>query len=84
LAPVLVTVLTCEAIIEIFFLPIFDIQFSAIKYDTWFVLRIIMLVPVALLNTAIIYPVYRIISPSMHYDYRNDIIENISVPLSVN
>jgi hypothetical protein len=41
-----------------------------------------MLVPIALLNTAIIYPVYRIVSPSMHYDYQNDIIENVSVPLS--
>lgn len=32
-APVLVTVITCEAIVEVLIMPVFDLDFSTLPYD---------------------------------------------------
>jgi hypothetical protein len=40
-----------------------------------------MLVMMTFLNIGIIYPVYRIVAPTMKYNYQDDIIESIDMPL---
>jgi hypothetical protein len=41
----------------------------------------ISIIPSAMLNFAIIYPIYKIVVPAMRYNYVNDIVEDLSVPL---
>jgi hypothetical protein len=40
-----------------------------------------MLVIMVPFNILIIYPIYRVVYPTMNYKYENDIIESIHVPL---
>ncbi len=82
-APVLVTVFTCEAIVEILIMPVFDLEFSTLPYDYWFVFRLLMLCFMIPINIIIIFPIYRIVSPSMKYDYNKDIIESIRTPIHI-
>ncbi len=83
-APVLITVFSCEAIVEILIMPVFDLDFSILSYDYWFAFRLIMFVFMSPINVLIIFPIYRIVCPSMRYNYQNDLSESIYIPLMVN
>lgn len=82
-APVLVTVITCEAIVEVLIMPVFDLDFSTLPYDYWFAFRLLMLCFMTPINIIIIFPIYRIVSPSMKYDYNKDIVESIYIPIHI-
>jgi hypothetical protein len=81
-SPVLVMILTGEALIELFLLPPFDNQFTPlVSIPSWILLRTLIFIMMVFLNVGVIYPVYRIVAPSMNYNYENDIIESIDHPL---
>ncbi|MDR1234489.1 MAG: hypothetical protein LBJ97_00185 [Mycoplasmataceae bacterium] len=82
-APVLMVILLGEATVNIFMLPQFDLMFSLMPYDAWLGMRSLMLVITIPMNIAIVYPVYRIVCPTMKYDYMEDTVESRSVPLMV-
>jgi hypothetical protein len=83
-SPVLVMILTGEALIEIFLLPPFDHQFTPLlSIPSWILLRTLMFIIMVFLNVGVIYPVYRIVIPSMNYNYEDDIIESIDRPLMI-
>ncbi len=83
-APVLITVFSCEAIVEILIMPVFDLDFSIFSYDYWFTFRLVMFVFMSPINVLIIFPIYRIVCPSMRYNYQNDLSESVYIPLMVN
>lgn len=82
-APVLAVILLSEGVIEIIFLPAFDVDFSVFPFDYWLAFRSVMFSIMFVLNLLIIYPVYRIVCPAMHYKYQNDLIEDLSTPLVI-
>jgi hypothetical protein len=41
----------------------------------------ISIVPSSLLNLAVLYPVFKVVAPAVHYDYTEDVLEDLSVPL---
>lgn len=81
--PVLVMACCSESVIEIFFLPVFDLDFSPLPYDYWIAFRSLEFLFMILLNCLVIFPVYRIVAPSMHYKYQDDLVEDLAKPLIV-
>jgi hypothetical protein len=79
--PVLITILVCELLINVFLLPVFDVSLSGIPYSTWLAIRVCLTAVTIPVNILIIYPVYRIVAPSMRYNYKADTTEGLSVPL---
>ena len=83
-APVLVTVFSVDAFVEIFTLPVFDQDFSILQYDYWLAARVILFVPMTIINLIIIFSVYRIVCPTIRYDYKEDLLESKDIPLMIN
>lgn len=76
-APVFVTIIITEIIINIVMMPYFDSIISPLSYDAWFMIRLGLFIPMVLLNVVIIYPVYSIIKPNMRYKYEDELVEPI-------
>lgn len=55
------TVILAEAIIGIFFLPCFDVDFSVYPFTHWIVIRSFTIIFLSVLNTFIIYFIFKII-----------------------
>lgn len=55
------TVILSEAIIGIFFLPCFDVDFSIYPFTHWIVIRSFTIIFLSILNTFIIYFIFRVI-----------------------
>jgi hypothetical protein len=62
-------------------LPVFDLNFSQFTYDQALMFRMGMWFIMSFMNVAIIFPVYRIVCPSMHYNYHDDLVESIGIKL---
>ena len=78
---VLTCVIVSENLIGTILIPTFDVQFSALNLGYWLAWRLLTMVPSILLNIAILYPIYKIIVRNMHYNYVENVSEDISVPL---
>ena len=65
-------------------LPSFDAELSTIPFEQWVVIRGLLLVPMTLLNIAIIFPIFKIVVPLINYDYTKELVEPISTPIYVN
>jgi hypothetical protein len=84
--PVLTMTIFGESLISTFILPEFDVLFSPggkDLYNMWLGLRTVVLAIAIPLNVAVVYPVYRIVSPTMKYNYMDDSIESRTIPLTV-
>ena len=82
--PVLVASIMCELVVNIIMLPSFDAELSTIPFEQWVVIRGLLLVPMTLLNIAIIFPIFKIVVPLINYDYTKELVEPISTPIYVN
>lgn len=82
-APVLVTILLTEAVVNVLMMPSFDAELSSLKYSQWLSIRAILFAPMVVINILIIYPIFKIVVPLIKYDYEDDIIEDKNVPLYV-
>ena len=67
-----------SAIINVFFAPCFDRTFSTFDFDHWLVIRTLSYPFIAILNFAIIFPSYKVISRLIKYNYNEDNVEVIS------
>lgn len=76
-APVFVTIIITEIIINIVMMPYFDSIISPLSYDAWFMIRLALFIPMVILNVVIVYPVYSIIKPNMKYKYEDELVEPI-------
>ncbi len=83
-APVLTTVMITEIAINVFMMPSFDASLTGLQYSQWVSLRIAALIPMVILNMLVIYPVFKIVVPLVTYNYEDDLIEDLNVPLYVN
>ncbi|MCF1349235.1 hypothetical protein [Ureaplasma urealyticum] len=82
-APVLVTILLTEAVVNVLMMPSFDAELSSLKYTQWLSIRAVLFVPMVVLNLLIIYPIFKIVVPLIRYDYEDDIIEDKHIPIHV-
>lgn len=77
-APVLITSIVSEAVINVLMMPSFDAQLSSLTYSAWISIRTILFIPMVALNIAIIYPIFKIVTPLIRYNYQDDLVENFS------
>ncbi len=82
-APVLTTVLITEVAINVFMMPSFDASLTGLQYSQWVSLRIAALIPMVVLNMLVIYPVFKIVVPLVTYNYEDELVEDLNVPLYV-
>lgn len=82
-APVLITILLSEIVINVVMMPFFDAQLSTLTYDAWFAIRLLLLVPMVVINVIIILPVYSIINPIITYRYEDELVEDMDKPIYV-
>lgn len=81
--PVFVTIVITELIVNVIMMPAFDASISTLTYEVWFCIRLLMFVPMVLLNLAIIYPVFRIVTPLIKYNYEEELVENLNEPIYI-
>lgn len=77
---VFLCIVACENLIGTVLVPSFDVQFSALPLGYWLSVRLISMIPSILLNFAVLYPIYKIIVPTMKYNYMSDTSEDLDVP----
>lgn len=81
LAPIILVSFLSELLISVFLLPIVDVDLvSSINYSSWLAIRVLMLAPMFIFNTIIIWPIYKSISAIFKYDYLNDYeVDNLNI-----
>lgn len=82
-APVFITILITEIVINIIFMPYFDASVSTLSYETWVATRIVLFLPMVVANVIIILPVYSIINPIFKYRYEDELVEDMDAPLYI-
>lgn len=80
---VLIAAITNELLINVLLMPSFDADLSTIGYDTWFLIRIFIFIPMIIANILIIYPVYTLITPLIKWDYQKEMLEDIKIPIYI-
>lgn len=79
--PVIGCIIITEVLVNVLMMPVFDADISTLTINTWLAIRLALFTPMVFLNLFIIFPVYAIVSPLVTYDYRKDVIEDVSIPL---
>lgn len=77
---ILISILS-QVIIDVFMLPVFDVQVSTISYGQWFAMRFIAAFVFIVFNSLILFLVYWVISPIITYQYVQDMVESIDTPI---
>lgn len=75
-AVVFMMIVITEIFCNVLILPTFDAMISPLNYSTWFVIRLILFVPMVILNFIIIYPVALIIMPIIKFDHIQESTNN--------
>lgn len=80
-------ILTCsivtDALINVLMMPKFDAELSSLLYEQWIAIRGALFIPEVILNMLIIFPIFKIITPLINYDYHDDLIEDQKIPVYV-
>lgn len=77
---ILMCSLVTEVFINVLLMPSFDADLSTLGYDNWFLIRVVLFIPMIIFNFIIIYPVYVVISPIIKWDYRKELSEDYKIP----
>ncbi len=77
-APVFMTIILSEIVCNIMIIPVFDEMLSPLNYSTWLAIRLLLFIPMVLINIAIILPIYIIINKNVTYNYEDDTIGELS------
>ena len=78
-APIFMTIAISEVFCNILFIPVFDAMLSPLNYQTWFLIRLLLFIPMVIVNLVILLPVYKIIRPIIKYNYEDDIVDDVYV-----
>ena len=71
-------VFTICAITNIFLVPYFDVTYSTFEFDYWLAVRTLTYPFISIINLAVIFPIYKVVSGLVKYNYNDDCIENMS------
>lgn len=80
---VLICSTVAEIIVNVILMPAFDADLSTLGYDNWFTIRLLLCCPMIVFNFFIIYPVYTIVWPLVKWDYKQELVEDYSLPFYV-
>lgn len=69
---------TICAITNVFLVPYFDVTYSSFAFDYWLAARTLIYPFISIINLAVIFPIYKVVSGLVKYNYNDDRIENIS------
>ena len=81
--PTIVCVLSTELLINVLMMPSFDADLSTLSYMDWFLIRLLIFIPMIFVNMIVIFPVYIIVSPLVKWDYRKEMYDDLKTPLKV-
>lgn len=80
-------ILTCaiatDALINVLMMPKFDAELSSLLYEQWIAIRGVLFVPEVILNMLIIFPIFKIITPLINYDYHSELVEDSKIPVYI-
>lgn len=80
-------ILTCsivtDALINVLMMPKFDAELSSLLYEQWIAIRGVLFIPEVVLNMLIIFPIFKIVTPLINYNYHEDLIEDKNIPVYV-
>jgi hypothetical protein len=63
-------------------MPYFDASLGGgMPVSFWITFRALSVLPLMVINFAVIFPVYNVIRPIIQYDYRSNIIESARTPV---
>lgn len=71
--PVFVCIVLSELVVNIVMIPSYDAMLSTLPYETWLLIRILLFVPMVLINLIIIFPIFKIITPNVNIQITDDI-----------
>lgn len=83
-APIFILIIISEVIVNLIFMPVFDANISPLPYQSWLFIRLLLYVPMVIINLIVILPVYKVIKPLMKYRYEDDLIESLDQPIEIN
>lgn len=82
LVSVVVLAASATLILNILFLPIFDAEITGQPYPFWLIFRSIIAAPsLFVIDIVVIYPILLTISPIVKYNYEDELVEELNVPL---
>lgn len=80
-------ILTCaiatDALINVLMMPKFDAELSSLLYEQWIAIRGVLFIPEVILNMLIIFPIFKIITPLINYDYHSELVEDSKIPVYI-
>ena len=71
-------VFVVEVITNSFFTPYFDVSYSTFGFDYWLAIRTLACPIVSIIDLAVVFPTYKVVSGLVQYDYNNDRMESIN------
>ena len=78
LAQTMLYVFAVDVIANSFLIPYFDVSYSTFGFDYWLAIRTITCPLFSIIDLAVVFPTYKVVSSLVQYDYNNDRMENIS------
>jgi hypothetical protein len=68
-----------EIVVDMCILPLSDTELGGgLPYQWWLAVRALTIIPLTLVNVAIMYPIYKIIRRNFDYDYTKYLIEDLN------
>ena len=78
LVQIMLYVFAVDVIANSFLIPYFDVSYSTFGFDYWLAIRTITCPLFSIIDLAVVFPTYKVVSSLVQYDYNNDRMENIS------
>lgn len=80
---ILTCVIATDALINVLMMPKFDAELSSLLYEQWIAIRGVLFIPEVILNMLIIFPIFKIITPLINYDYHSELVEDSKIPVYI-
>lgn len=77
LAQTMLYVFAVELIANSFLMPYFDVSYSTFGFDYWLAMRTLTCPLFSIIDLAVVFPTYKVVTNLVKYDYNNDRIESI-------
>lgn len=75
--PVFVCIVLSELVVNIVTIPAYDAVLSTLSYETWLLIRILLFIPMIVINLIVIFPIFKIITPNIDTEIEDDVNNEI-------
>ena len=70
---VFVCIVISELMVNVLMIPAYDAIVSTLPYETWLLIRILLFIPMIIINLVVIFPIFKIITPNVNLSITDDI-----------